>query len=84
MFQVQSIPTVYVVVAQQPVTSFSGVQPETELRGWIGQILDALRDRMPGIAEAEARAAQGGEAGRARARAGGPALHRGRGRPRAR
>ncbi|NMO91249.1 tetratricopeptide repeat protein [Actinomycetospora sp. TBRC 11914] len=60
MFQVQSIPTVYVVVAQQPVTSFSGVQPENELRGWIGQILDALRDRMPGIAEAEARAAAGG------------------------
>jgi putative thioredoxin len=60
MFQVQSIPTVYVVVAQQPVTSFSGVQPENELRGWIGQILDALRDRMPAIAEGEARAAAGG------------------------
>jgi putative thioredoxin len=60
MFQVQSIPTVYVVVAQQPVTSFSGVQPENELRGWIGQILDALRERMPAIAEGEARAAQGG------------------------
>ena len=60
MFQVQSIPTVYVVVAQQPVTSFSGVQPENELRGWIGQILDALRERMPAIAEGEARAEQGG------------------------
>jgi putative thioredoxin len=60
MFQVQSIPTVYVVVAQQPVTSFSGVQPENELRGWIGQILEALRDRMPAIAEAEARAGQDG------------------------
>jgi putative thioredoxin len=63
MFQVQSIPTVYVVVAQQPVTSFSGVQPENELRGWIGQILDALRDRMPAIAQAEARAAAGGADG---------------------
>ena len=62
MFQVQSIPTVHVVVAQQPVTSFSGVQPEAELRSWIGQILDALRDRMPGIAEGEARAAQGPDA----------------------
>ncbi|HEY2191968.1 MAG TPA: tetratricopeptide repeat protein [Actinomycetospora sp.] len=60
MFQVQSIPTVYVVVAQQPVTSFSGVQPENELRSWIGQILDALRDRMPAIAQGEARAAAGG------------------------
>jgi len=47
-------------IAQQPVTSFSGVQPENELRGWIGQILDALRARMPGIAEAEARGAAGG------------------------
>jgi putative thioredoxin len=65
MFQVQSIPTVYVVVAQQPVTSFSGVQPEPELRSWIAQILDALRDRMPGIAEAEARAGQGGGEGEA-------------------
>ncbi|MCD2196975.1 tetratricopeptide repeat protein [Actinomycetospora endophytica] len=60
MFQVQSIPTVYVVVAQQPVTSFNGVQPEPELRSWIGQILDALRERMPAIAEAEARAGQDG------------------------
>lgn len=59
MFQVQSIPTVHVVVAQQPVTSFSGVQPEAELRTWIAQILDALRDRMPGIAEAEARGPAG-------------------------
>lgn len=65
MFQVQSIPTVYVVVAQQPVTSFSGVQPEPELRSWIAQILDALRERMPGIAEAEARGAQGGAEGEA-------------------
>lgn len=63
MFQVQSIPMVYVVVAQQPVTSFSGVQPEPELRSWIGQILDALRDRMPAIAEGEARAEQGGAPG---------------------
>jgi putative thioredoxin len=62
MFQVQSIPTVYVVVAQQPVTSFSGVQPEDQLRGWIAQILDALRDRMPAIAEAEARGPAQGSA----------------------
>lgn len=60
MFQVQSIPTVYVVVAQQPVTSFSGVQPEAELRSWIAQILDALRERMPAIAEAEANAGAAG------------------------
>ena len=58
-FQVQSIPHVVVVAGGQPVTSFNGAQPEPQLRQWITQLLDALRDQMPGIAEAEARA--GGE-----------------------
>ncbi|GAA4800663.1 tetratricopeptide repeat protein [Actinomycetospora chlora] len=61
-FQVQSIPMVVVVAGGQPVTSFQGVQPEPQLRQWIGQLLDALRDQMPGIAEAEARAGAAGEA----------------------
>lgn len=55
-FQVQSIPHVVVVAGGQPVTSFNGAQPEPQLRQWITQLLDALRDQMPGIAEAEARA----------------------------
>ncbi|MDD7942130.1 tetratricopeptide repeat protein [Actinomycetospora lutea] len=55
-FQVQSIPMVVVVAGGQPVTSFQGAQPEPQLREWIGQLLDALREQMPGIAEAEARA----------------------------
>ena len=58
-FQVQSIPHVVVVAGGQPVTSFNGAQPEPQLRQWITQLLDALREQMPGIAEAEARA--GGE-----------------------
>ncbi|MDD7967652.1 tetratricopeptide repeat protein [Actinomycetospora lemnae] len=58
-FQVQSIPMVVVVAGGQPVTSFQGAQPEPQLRQWIGQLLDALRDQMPGIAEAEARAGGG-------------------------
>lgn len=61
-FQVQSIPTVIVVAGGQPVTSFQGAQPEPQLRQWIAQLLDALRDQMPGIAEAEARAGGAGEA----------------------
>jgi len=60
-FQVQSIPHVVVVAGGQPVTSFNGAQPEPQLREWIAQLLDALREQMPGIAEAEARA--GGEVG---------------------
>lgn len=55
-FQVQSIPTVIVVAGGQPVTSFSGAQPEPQLRQWIGQLLEALREQMPGIAAAEAAA----------------------------
>ena len=57
LFEVQSIPTVVVVAGGQPVTSFSGAQPEPQLRNWIAQLLDALRERMPGIAAAEAAAA---------------------------
>jgi putative thioredoxin len=59
-FQAQSIPMVVVVAGGQPVTSFQGVQPEPQLRQWISQLLDALRDQMPGIAEAEARAGTAG------------------------
>ncbi|WP_285656393.1 tetratricopeptide repeat protein [Actinomycetospora sp. NBRC 106375] len=59
-FQAQSIPMVVVVAGGQPVTQFQGAQPEPQLRQWIAQLLDALRDQMPGIAEAEAR---GGGAG---------------------
>lgn len=60
-FEVQSIPMVVVVAGGQPVTSFNGVQPESQLREWIAQLLDALRDQMPGIAQAEARDAAAGE-----------------------
>jgi len=60
-FGVQSIPTVVVVAGGQPVTSFTGAQPEPQLRQWIGQLLDALRDQMPGIAAAEARGDAAGD-----------------------
>lgn len=60
-FQVQSIPMVVVVAGGQPVTSFQGAQPEPQLREWIGQLLDALREQMPGIAEAESRAGAAGD-----------------------
>jgi putative thioredoxin len=59
---VQSVPTVAVFADGQPVTAFQEAPPEGELRQWISSLLDQLRDRLPGIAEAE-RAAPGGEAG---------------------
>ncbi|MFC5996617.1 tetratricopeptide repeat protein [Pseudonocardia hispaniensis] len=58
-FGVQSIPMVVAVVGGQPVDAFSGAQPEPQVRQWISSLLDALRDRMPAIREAEARAGAG-------------------------
>ncbi len=54
-FGVQSVPTVVAVVAGQPIDGFSGALPEPDVRKWISALLDALRDRMPGIREAEER-----------------------------
>lgn len=56
LFGVQSIPTVVAIAGGQPVDAFAGAQPEPQVRQWIGSLLDALRDQMPGIATAEANA----------------------------
>jgi len=53
-FQVQSIPTIVAVAMGQPVDAFSGAQPEPQLRAWLTSLLDALRDKLPGIAAAGA------------------------------
>ncbi len=53
-FGVQSIPTVVAVVGGQPVDAFNGAIPEPQIRDWLTSLLDALRERMPAIAEAEA------------------------------
>lgn len=58
-FGVQSIPMVVAVVGGQPVDAFNGAQPEPQVREWITSLLDALRDRMPAIREAEAAAGPG-------------------------
>lgn len=55
-FQVQSIPTVVALAGGQPVAAFSGAQPEPQVRSWISQLIDQLRDALPGIREAEAAA----------------------------
>jgi putative thioredoxin len=61
LFGVQSIPTVVAVAGGQPVDAFMGAMPEAEVRRWIDGLLGALRDRLPGIAEAERAAAAGGQ-----------------------
>ncbi len=57
LFGVQSIPTVVAIGGGQPVDAFSGALPEPEIRKWLGSLLDALRDKLPGITAAE----QGGD-----------------------
>ena len=52
-FGVQSIPMVMAVVGGQPVDGFNGALPEPQVRQWITALLDALRDRMPAIRQAE-------------------------------
>jgi putative thioredoxin len=59
LFGVQSIPTVVAIAGGQPVDAFAGAQPEPQIREWIGALLDALRDQMPGIAAAEQAAPAG-------------------------
>ncbi len=52
-FGVQAVPTVVAVAQGQPVDGFSGVQDEATLAQWIGDLITALRDRLPGIKAAE-------------------------------
>ncbi len=61
VFQVQSIPTVVAIAGGAPIDAFAGALPEPEVRQWLSALLDALRDRMPGIAAAEAAAAGRGD-----------------------
>ena len=58
LFGVQSIPTVVALAGGQPVDAFSGALPEPEIRKWLDSLLDALRDRLPGIRVAEANRAE--------------------------
>jgi putative thioredoxin len=53
LFGVQSIPTVVAIAGGQPVEAFAGAQPEPQVRQWLTALLDALRDRLPGIRAAE-------------------------------
>ncbi|MGW6450092.1 tetratricopeptide repeat protein [Lentzea sp. NPDC055074] len=55
-FGVQSVPTTVAVAAGQPIDAFAGPIDDAELSQWIARLLDALRDRLPGIRAGEARA----------------------------
>ena len=53
LFGVQSIPTVVAIAGGQPIDAFQGALPEPQIREWLTSLLDALRDRLPGIRAAE-------------------------------
>lgn len=59
-FGVQSIPMVVAIAGGQPIDAFNGALPEPQIVQWINGLLDALRPQMPGIRQAEERAAQDG------------------------
>jgi putative thioredoxin len=53
LFGVQSIPMVVAIAGGQPVEAFAGARPEAQVKQWIDALLDALRDRLPGIGAAD-------------------------------
>lgn len=57
IFGVDAVPTVVALAAGQPISSFQGMQPTEQLRGWLDQILSATAGKLrgpSGSAEAEA------------------------------
>ncbi|WP_111765304.1 tetratricopeptide repeat protein [Nakamurella deserti] len=53
-FGVQTIPTVIAVAAGQPVDAFTGEQPEAQVSTWVQSLVEAVADRLPGMAAAGA------------------------------
>ncbi|MFC5286254.1 co-chaperone YbbN [Actinokineospora guangxiensis] len=54
LFGAQAVPMTIAVAAGQPVEAFGDIPPEPQLRQWLTSLVDALRDRLPGIRAAEA------------------------------
>ena len=52
-FQAREIPTIIAVAGGQPVDAYAGPADDASVRTWITGLLDALRDRLPGIRAAE-------------------------------
>jgi len=53
MFGVQAIPTVVALGGGQPLSSFQGMQPPEQLRGWIDSLLSATAGKLSGAGEGE-------------------------------
>lgn len=48
IFGVQAIPTVVALAAGQPISSFQGLQPPDQLRGWVDSLLNATAGKLSG------------------------------------
>jgi putative thioredoxin len=48
IFGVDAVPTVVALAAGQPISSFQGMQPTEQLRGWLDQILSATAGKLKG------------------------------------
>jgi putative thioredoxin len=53
IFGVQRIPTVVALAAGQPLSSFEGVQPPEQLRGWLNSLLSATAGKLSGATASE-------------------------------
>lgn len=53
IFGVDAVPTVVALAAGQPISSFQGVQPPEQLRGWLDQILSATAGKLRGATGSE-------------------------------
>ena len=60
-FGVQQVPMIVIVAGGQPVDAVNGAMPDEQAGQWVESLLDALRERMPAIAEGEKRAAAAGD-----------------------
>lgn len=54
MFGVEAVPTVVALAAGQPIASFEGPQPPSQLRRWIDSLLAATAGKLAGAAGGEA------------------------------
>ena len=53
IFGVQAVPTVVALAGGQPMSSFQGVQPPEQLRGWIDSLLNATAGKLGGAGDPE-------------------------------
>ncbi len=53
IFGVQRIPTVVALAAGQPLSSFEGVQPPEQLRGWLDSLLSATAGKLGGAPDSD-------------------------------